>query len=64
MKILAFMPLLVWMLGFLALGEWSDHLRAIDGRSQVDDPEEDSAQSGLWFFVSLFWFILGIALCA
>lgn len=70
MKISAFTPLLIWILGFLALREWSDCLRVINGRGKVDDPEGDSAQDGLWFVVSLFWFvvslfwfILGIVLC-
>ena len=39
---LNFIPLLVWALGCLALGQWEDHLRQIDGRSKLTDEDSDA----------------------
>ena len=60
MKILSFIPLLVWMLGFLAISEWSEHLRVIDGRGEEEGESEAAAKifaAGflLWFFLGAYY---------
>jgi hypothetical protein len=59
MKILNFIPLLVWMLGFLALGIWESHLKATLGVENVQDAKSFSK---MWLIGTLGWLIVGIAL--
>jgi len=61
MKILAFIPLLVWMLGFSAITEWSEHIRMDDGRGEDDEEKESAAK--ILIYGSLVWLFLGIS-CA
>ena len=62
MEFLAFIPLLIWALGFLALGEWINHLRTIDGRGEDNDPESEKAIGAMWWGGCLFWFLIGLML--
>lgn len=63
MKFLAFIPLLIWALGLLAIETWTDHLRIIDGRGKDKDPESKKAFGAVWWGGCLFWFLIGAALC-
>ncbi|HBG07703.1 MAG: hypothetical protein A2075_09270 [Geobacteraceae bacterium GWC2_58_44] len=39
---LNFLPLVLWALGFMALGIWDDHLRQIDGRGKAAQIDGDA----------------------
>ena len=58
MDVLNFIPLLVWMLGLIALGVWDDHLKAIDGREN-DKPGAEEALATVWITGAFLWFFIG-----
>ena len=63
-KILNFVPLLIWTLGFFWLAEYSDAWRIKSGKwskADIDKKNEDEkkAFAMLWWIGTIFWFIVG-----
>ena len=60
MKILYFIPLLIWALGFLWLSSWEEKWKTGVISTKADDYQ---AQSWVWVIGIAFWLAVAIALC-
>lgn len=58
---LNFFPLLVWAMGFMALGIWSDHLRQMDGRGRYSG-EDGKAFVEVYLGGCLVFLLIGTVL--
>lgn len=60
MKILNFIPLLIWILGFLFWGSWEQHLQRIDGIKE--DESQHGATAKFFVWIGEVWLVIGIFL--
>lgn len=58
MRILNFIPLLIWCLGFLVIVAWDDHRRLALGIKCTDD--EAAIQGIVYILGCIMWLMIGI----
>jgi len=59
LKIVCFIPLLFWTIGWAALCEWKEHLQIKDRRGE-SNKEEIKAETEIWIYGCIFWFIIAV----